>query len=106
MAFNLGYAKASYIDRNETQEPPEPWTSSGPRTHEDSSPNWGAGMPETSSVISLTGQNHINTLIIDKIFNHIISACYNTFVPLLIFISNPSWVQLRSYLEEIVEALV
>jgi hypothetical protein len=38
----------------------EPSTSSDPRTHEDSSPNWGAGMPETSSVISLTGQNRIN----------------------------------------------
>jgi hypothetical protein len=41
-------------------EPLEPRTASGPRTHEDSSPNWGAGMPETSSVISLAGQNHIN----------------------------------------------
>jgi hypothetical protein len=46
--------------QTETQEPPEPWTSSDPRTHEDSSPNWGAGMPETSSAISLRGQNHIN----------------------------------------------
>jgi hypothetical protein len=51
--FNLGYAKTawgyaktSYIDQNETQEPPEPWTSSDPRTNEDSFPNWGAGMPE------------------------------------------------------------
>jgi hypothetical protein len=49
-----------HINEKETQEPLEPWTSSDPRTHEDSSPNWGAGMPETSSDISLTGQNHIN----------------------------------------------
>jgi hypothetical protein len=28
--------------------------------NEDSSPNWGAGMPETGSVILLTGQNHIS----------------------------------------------
>jgi hypothetical protein len=55
-----GYAKTSYINVNKTQEPSEPWISSDSRTHEDSSPNWGAGMPETSSIISLTGQNHIN----------------------------------------------
>jgi hypothetical protein len=48
------------INQNETQEPLEPWTSSDLNTQEDSSPNWGAGMPETSSIISLTGQNHIN----------------------------------------------
>jgi hypothetical protein len=59
--YNRGYAKTSYINQNETQEPLEPWTRSDPRTHEDSSPNWGAGMPETSSVISLTVQNHINS---------------------------------------------
>jgi hypothetical protein len=41
-------------------EPLEPWTNSDPRTHEDSFQNWGAGMPETSSFISLTGQNRIN----------------------------------------------
>jgi hypothetical protein len=51
-----GYAKTSYGTAWS-------WTSSGPRTHEDSSPNWGAGMPETSSIISLTGQNHINNLL-------------------------------------------
>jgi hypothetical protein len=28
--------------------------------NEDSSPNWVAGVPETSSIIPLTGQNHIN----------------------------------------------
>jgi hypothetical protein len=60
VVFSMGYAKASHINQNETQEPLEPWTSSDPRTHENSSPNWGAGMPETSSVISLTDQNHIN----------------------------------------------
>jgi hypothetical protein len=60
VVFNLGYAKISYIIQNETLEPLEPWTSSDPHTHEYSSPNWGAGMPETSSIISLTGQNHIN----------------------------------------------
>jgi hypothetical protein len=38
----------------------EPWTSSGPCTHEDWSPNWVVGMPETSSIISLIDQNHIN----------------------------------------------
>jgi hypothetical protein len=32
-----------------------------PHIHEDSSPNWGAGIPETGSVISLTAQNHINS---------------------------------------------
>jgi hypothetical protein len=55
-----GYTKTSYINHYETQEPLEPWTSSDPRTHEDSSTNWGAGMPETSSIISLTDHNHIN----------------------------------------------
>jgi hypothetical protein len=49
-----------FDSRKHLTEPLEPWTSSDPRTHEDSSPGWGAGMPETSSVISLTGQNHIN----------------------------------------------
>jgi hypothetical protein len=42
----MGYAKTLCINQNETQEPLEPWTSSEPSTHEDSSPNWGAGMPE------------------------------------------------------------
>jgi hypothetical protein len=37
-----------------------PGTGSDPCTHEDSSPNSGAGMPETGSVIALTFQNHIN----------------------------------------------
>jgi hypothetical protein len=60
MVYSLGYAKTSYINQNEAQEPVEPWTSSDPHTHEDSSPNWRAGMPETSSVISLTGQDRIN----------------------------------------------
>jgi hypothetical protein len=60
VTFNLGYAKTSYINQNETQEPLEPLISSDPRTHEDPSPNWGAGMPETSSIISLTGHNHVN----------------------------------------------
>jgi hypothetical protein len=55
-----GYARTSYINQNETQEPLETWTSSDPRTHEDSSRNWGTGMPETSSDISLTGQDYIN----------------------------------------------
>jgi hypothetical protein len=41
--------------RNKTQEPLEPWTGSDPLTHEDPSPNWGAGLPETGSIISLTG---------------------------------------------------
>jgi hypothetical protein len=31
-----------------------------PHTLEDSSPNWGAGIPETSLIISSTGQNQIN----------------------------------------------
>jgi hypothetical protein len=61
VVLNLRYAKTSYINKNETQEPLEPWTSFDPRTHEDSSPNGGAGMPVTGSVISLTGQNHINS---------------------------------------------
>jgi hypothetical protein len=59
---NLVYSKTSWINQNETQEPLEPTSGSDPHTHEDSSPNWGAGMPETSSVFSLTGQNHINKL--------------------------------------------
>jgi hypothetical protein len=29
------YKKTPYINQNETQEPPEPLTSSDPRTHED-----------------------------------------------------------------------
>jgi hypothetical protein len=52
----------SGVCENILMEPLEPWASSDPRTHEDSSPNWGTGMPETSSVISLTGQNHISNL--------------------------------------------
>jgi hypothetical protein len=55
-----GYGETSYINQNETQEPLKPWTSSDPHTHEDSSPNWDAVKPETSSVISLTDHNHIN----------------------------------------------
>jgi hypothetical protein len=55
-----GGVRKSYINQNETQEPLEPWTSSDPHSHEDSSPNWSTGMPERNSVISLTGQNHIN----------------------------------------------
>jgi hypothetical protein len=55
MMFNMRYAKKSYINQNETQEPPEICTSSDPCTHKDFSPNWCAGMPETGSVISLTG---------------------------------------------------
>jgi hypothetical protein len=55
-----GLAKTSYINQNETKEPLEPWTSPDPRTHEDSSLKWDAGMPEASLIISLTGQNHIN----------------------------------------------
>jgi hypothetical protein len=46
------YATTSYINQNETEEPLEPWTSSDPCTHDDSSPNWGAGMLETRSVIN------------------------------------------------------
>jgi hypothetical protein len=56
-AYSRGYAKTFYIKQNETQKPLEPWTSSDPRAIKDS---WGAVMPETNSVISLTGQNHIN----------------------------------------------
>jgi hypothetical protein len=56
----IGVWETSYINQNETQEPLEPWTSSDPRTHEDSSLNWGAGMPGTNSIISLTAQKHIN----------------------------------------------
>jgi hypothetical protein len=36
------------------------WTISSARIHEHSSPNRGAGMPETSSVISLACENNIN----------------------------------------------
>jgi hypothetical protein len=41
-------------NQNETQKPLELWTSFDPRTDEDYPSNWGAGLPETSSVISLT----------------------------------------------------
>jgi hypothetical protein len=60
--FNLRYVKTSYMNQTITQEPLEPATSSDPHTHEDSSPNWGAAMPETSRIILVTGQNHINNL--------------------------------------------
>jgi hypothetical protein len=40
------------------------WSSHSP-------PNWGAGMPETGSVTSLTGPNHVS---IHKIFKHTINA--------------------------------
>jgi hypothetical protein len=73
------YVKTSYINQNEPQEPLELWTSSDHRTHEDSSQNWGTGMRETSLITSLTGQR-----ITDKIINHIILLCENSFVPLLI----------------------
>jgi hypothetical protein len=53
-------AKASYVNQNETQELLEPWTSFDFQFHEDSSPNSGVGTPDTSSLTSLTGQNHIN----------------------------------------------
>jgi hypothetical protein len=58
--LHSGVSETFYINHNETQEPLEPWTSSDALTHEDSSPNWGAGMAETSSNISLTDQNHTN----------------------------------------------
>jgi hypothetical protein len=45
---------------NIPQEPLEPWSSSDPRTHEHSPPNWGAGVPQTGSVISLAGKHHIH----------------------------------------------
>jgi hypothetical protein len=54
------YMKTSYTNQNKTQELLEPRTSSDPHTHEDSSPNWGADMQETSSIISLTGQKNIH----------------------------------------------
>jgi hypothetical protein len=57
VVFDMGHPKTSYISQN---EPLEPWTSSDPHTHKDLSLNWDAGMPETSSIISLTGQNDIN----------------------------------------------
>jgi hypothetical protein len=39
-------AKISYINPIETQESLDPWASCDSRTHEDSSSNWGAGMPK------------------------------------------------------------
>jgi hypothetical protein len=53
------YTKTSYSDQKE-QEPLERWTGSDPRIQEDLSPNWGAGMPEASPIISLTDRNHIS----------------------------------------------
>jgi hypothetical protein len=47
------------INKSKTLEPLEPWTSADHHTREDLSPNCGAGMPETSLFISITGQNHI-----------------------------------------------
>jgi hypothetical protein len=55
-----GYTKTSYMNQNETRVSLESWTSSDPHIYEDSSPSLGSGMLETSSVISLTGQNHVN----------------------------------------------
>jgi hypothetical protein len=49
-----------HMNQNEIQESLESWTSSDLRTHEDSSPNWGNCMPEICSIISLTGQTHVN----------------------------------------------
>jgi hypothetical protein len=43
-----------------TQKPLEPWTSSDPSTHEDSSPNSCAAKPEISSIVSSKGHKHIN----------------------------------------------
>jgi hypothetical protein len=37
------------INQKETKEKLETWTSSEPRSHEDSPPNWGSGIPKTSS---------------------------------------------------------
>jgi hypothetical protein len=54
-----GYAIMSYINQSETYESLELWTSSDPRTHEDSSQNWVAGMPEASSTAQ---QLNINNL--------------------------------------------
>jgi hypothetical protein len=54
--FSMGYTKTSYIKQNKSSY----GTSPDPRIHKDSSPNWSAGMPETSSVISLTGRKHIS----------------------------------------------
>jgi hypothetical protein len=53
-----GDVKKSFINPNETQEPLEAWTSCDPGTHEHSSQKCGGIMPETSPIISLTGQNH------------------------------------------------
>jgi hypothetical protein len=47
MRYLRGYAKTSC-------------TSSDSCTHKDLLPKWGAGMPETSSIMSLIGHNHIN----------------------------------------------
>jgi hypothetical protein len=52
--------KACYIYQNEIQEPLESWTIYDPRTHEDSSQNWGSNRLEVSSIISLTGQSFTN----------------------------------------------
>jgi hypothetical protein len=46
------------VTRKHLTDPLETWTSSDPCTHQDLAPNWGAGMPEKSPVISLTGHNH------------------------------------------------
>jgi hypothetical protein len=51
--FLLRHMKTSYISQNELPEP-------DPHIHKYLSPNCDAGLPETSSIISLTGQNHIN----------------------------------------------
>jgi hypothetical protein len=60
VVYKLGYAKTSYVNENETQKPLEPWANFDPSTNKHSSQNWGVGMPETSSIVLLTGQNHIN----------------------------------------------
>jgi hypothetical protein len=52
-----GYAKTSYI-KQKNRLKLEPALDA--RTHEDSSRNLGAGMPETSSGISIIDQSHIS----------------------------------------------
>jgi hypothetical protein len=59
VVFNLGY---TYPHLTSTRMKHRNCLNLGCHTHKDSSPTWGAGMPETSSVISLTGLNHINNL--------------------------------------------
>jgi hypothetical protein len=71
VVFNLVHVytrQNAYINQNETQALPEPWTSSDPRPR----------------IEALACQKQAQSNRLDKIFNHMILFYYETFVSLLI----------------------